>query len=84
MSESSKSEDVPSRLPPPDAEPVGVEEKEEQHREHEEHRHPHHFRMLHVEGDELVEVKPDEIKTYDDDSDVPRREEFEEPHHGDR
>ena len=74
----------PSRLRPPDAEPVRVEEKEEQHREHDEHRHPHRFRMLHVEGDELVEVKPDEIKTYDDESDVPRREEPEEPRHGDR
>ena len=84
MSESNNSEGVPSRLPPPDAEPVAVEEKEKSHREHDEHRHPHHFRMLHVEGDELVEVKPDEIKTYDDESDVPRREEPEEPQHGDR
>jgi Common central domain of tyrosinase len=39
------------------------------------HYHPHHFRMLTVEGDNLVEVNPDEIKTYERGEDVPPRAE---------
>jgi hypothetical protein len=78
MSESNEFEDVPGLVRPPDPEPVGAEDREGE--EHGEHHHPHHFRMLRVQGDELVEVRPDEIKTYDDETDVPRREESEGPH----
>lgn len=83
MSESNEFEEFAGLRRPPGPEPVSAESREgEEHGGHPEPHHPHHFRMLRVEGDELVEVKPDEIKTFDREEDIPPPEEPDHGHHG--
>jgi hypothetical protein len=76
MSESNEFEDVPGILRPPESEPVRTQAHHlDKPEEHPPHHHSRHFRMLTVEGDNIVEVNPDEIKTYDREEDVPPRAE---------